>query len=109
MESAVVVYVTFPSLGEAEEAGRASVARRLAACVNILPGMVSHYSWDGKIERGEEVVALFKTRASRADALAAAIKELHSYTTPAIVTLAVEGGDPAYLAWIMAETTSAGT
>jgi periplasmic divalent cation tolerance protein len=109
MENAVVVYVTFPSLGEAEKASRAIVARRLAACVNILPGMVSHYWWEGKIERGEEVVALFKTRASRAEALAAAIKERHSYTTPAIVTLPVAGGDTAYLAWIMAETTAGGT
>lgn len=106
MENAVVVYVTFPSLADAEKAGRAIVARRLAACVNILPGMVSHYWWEGKVERGEEVVALFKTRASLADALAAAVKERHSYTTPAIVTLRVEGGDPAYLAWIMAETAA---
>jgi periplasmic divalent cation tolerance protein len=49
MERAVFVYVTFPSLAEAEEAGRAIVARRLAACVNILPGMVSHYWWEGKV------------------------------------------------------------
>ena len=104
MEHAVLVYTTFPSLVEAERAGRAVVERRLAACVNILPGMVSHYWWQGKIERGEEVVMILKTRASLAGAVAVAVRELHSYDTPAIVTVPVEGGDAAYLDWIAAET-----
>ena len=55
MERAVFVYTTYPSIVEAEQAGRALVERRLAACVNILPGMISHYWWQGAIERGEEV------------------------------------------------------
>src|SRR5438309_11424088 len=67
MERAVFVYTTYPSLVEAEKAGRAIVERRLAACVNILPGMVSHYWWQGAIERGEEVVMIIKTRASFAE------------------------------------------
>ena len=66
MERAVFVYTTYPSIVEAEQAGRAIVERRLAACVNILPGMVSHYWWEGKVERGEEVVMIVKTRASLA-------------------------------------------
>jgi periplasmic divalent cation tolerance protein len=104
MERAVLVYTTWPSLVEAERAGRAIVERRLAACVNILPGMVSHYWWQGVIERGEEAVMIIKTRASLADAVRAAVKETHAYTTPAILMLPVEGGDENYLAWIMAET-----
>jgi periplasmic divalent cation tolerance protein len=107
MERAVFVYTTYPSLVEAERAGRGIVERRLAACVNILPGMISHYWWDGKVERGEEVVMIFKTRASLAEAVRVAVKETHSYTTPAITVLAVEGGDPAYLEWVMAETAAA--
>ena len=106
MERAVFVYTTYPSLVEAERAGRDIVERRLAACVNILPGMVSHYWWEGKVERGEEVVMIFKTRASLAEAVRAAVKETHSYTTPAIIVLPVEGGDPAYLGWVMAETAA---
>ena len=104
MERAVFVYTTYPSLVEAERAGRAIVEQRLAACVNILPGMISHYWWEGKVERGEEVVMIFKTRASHAEAVRAAVKETHAYTTPAIVVLPVEGGDPSYLGWINAET-----
>ena len=100
----VMIYTTFPSLADAERTGRAVLERRLAACVNILPGMISHYWWQGAIERGEEVVMIFKTRASLAEAVRAAVKEMHSYTTPAILVLPIEGGDPAYLGWLMAET-----
>jgi periplasmic divalent cation tolerance protein len=107
MERAVFVYTTYPSLVEAERAGRSIVEQRLAACVNILPGMVSHYWWEGKVERGEEAVMIVKTRASLAEAVRAAVKATHSYTTPAILVLPLEGGDPSYLAWIMAETAAA--
>jgi periplasmic divalent cation tolerance protein len=105
MERAVLVYTTWPSIVEAERAGRAIVERRLAACVNILPGMISHYWWEGKIERAEEVVMLVKTRAALAEAVGAAVKEHHRYTTPAIMTLPVDSVDPDYHAWITQETT----
>ncbi len=104
MERAVLVYTTYPSIVEAEKVGRQIVERRLAACVNILPGMISHYWWEGKIERAEEVVMIIKTRASLAEQVAAAVKELHSYTTPAVMVLAVEAVDPAYHKWIVEET-----
>jgi periplasmic divalent cation tolerance protein len=106
MERAVFVYTTYPTLVEAERAGRTLVERRLAACVNILPGMISHYRWQGAIERGEEVVMIVKTRAALAEAVGAAVKEDHSYTTPAIAVLAIEGGNADYLSWITAEASS---
>jgi periplasmic divalent cation tolerance protein len=104
MDRAVFVYTTYPSIVEAEESGRALVERKLAACVNILPGMISHYRWQGAIERGEEAVMLIKTRAALAEEVRAAIKARHSYTTPAILVLPIESVDQAYLAWLMAET-----
>jgi periplasmic divalent cation tolerance protein len=104
MERAIFVYTTYPSIVEAEAAGRALVERRLAACVNILPGMVSLYWWQGKIDRGEEVVMIVKTRASLAEPVRAAVKQMHSYTTPAILVLPIESVDPAYHAWIIGET-----
>jgi periplasmic divalent cation tolerance protein len=103
-ERAVFVYTTYPSLVEAERIGKALLERRLAACVNILPGMISHYWWQGAIERGEEVVMIVKTRASLAEGVRAAVKEMHSYTTPAILVLPVEGGEPGYIDWLMRET-----
>ena len=105
MDRAVLLYTTWPSIVEAEQAGREIVSRRLAACVNILPGMISHYWWKGAIERADEVVMMVKTRAALADAAAAAVKELHSYETPAVMVLPVERVDPAYHQWIVAETT----
>lgn len=108
MERAVFVYTTYPSIVEAEAAGRALVERRLAACVNILPGMVSFYWWQGKIDRGDEVVMIVKTRGSLAEPVRAAVKEMHSYTTPAILVLPIESVDPAYHAWIVNETKGEG-
>jgi len=109
MDRAVFVYTTFPGLVEAEEAAKVIVGQRLAACANILPGMVSHYRWEGKLERAEEVVALFKTRATLADQVAAAIKELHSYEVPAISVIPIESVDRDYLNWLMDETKPAQT
>ena len=103
-ERAVLVYTTHPSLVEAERIGKALLEKRLAACVNILPGMISHYWWDGAIERGEEVVMIVKTRASMAEEVRATVKSLHTYTVPAILVLPIEGGEPAYLNWLMRET-----
>jgi len=104
MERAVFVYTTYPSIVEAEEAGRALIEQHLAACVNILPGMISHYRWQGTIERAEEVVMLIKTRASLAEEVCARVKARHSYETPAILVLPFESVDQTYLAWVLAET-----
>ncbi len=109
MERVVLVYTTYPSVVEAEQAGRALVERRLCACVNILPCMVSFYWWQGKIDRGDEVVMIVKTRAGLADPVRAALKQMHSYATPAILALPVEAVDPDYHAWIVAEASGEGT
>jgi periplasmic divalent cation tolerance protein len=108
MERVVFVYTTYPSVVEAERAGRALVERRLAACVNILPGMVSLYWWRGAVERGDEAVMIIKTRASLAEAVRVAVKEMHSYTTPAILVIPLESVDLDYHGWIVAETQNAG-
>ena len=107
MERAVLVYTTWPSIVEAERVGRAIVEKRLAACVNVLPGMISHYWWQGKIERAEEVVMIVKTRAALAEDVRQAVKELHSYETPSIMVLPVESVDADYYRWIVEETECA--
>jgi len=104
MERAVFVYTTWPSIVEAEEAGRSLVERQLAACVNILPRMISVYRWKGAIERAEETVMIVKTRASLAESVRAAVKDLHSYETPAILVMPIESVDNDYLGWLLAET-----
>ena len=102
----VIVYSTFPSVATAESIGGRLVEGKLAACVNILPGMTSIYRWEGKIARDSEVVMIIKTRASLTDAVIAAVKAEHPYTNPALIVLAVEGGAVAYLAWLFEETAA---
>ena len=104
MERAVFVYTTWPTTVEAEQAGRELVERRLAACVNILPGMISHFRWEGKVERAEEAVMIIKTRASLAVEVETAVKELHPYTTPAILVMPLDSVEKNYLGWLLAET-----
>jgi periplasmic divalent cation tolerance protein len=104
MDRAVFVYTTYPSVVEAEKAGKTLVENGLAACVNILPGMVSHYRWQGAVERGEEAVMLIKTRASLAEPVRAAVKGSHPCDTPAILVMPIESVDETYFAWMMAST-----
>jgi periplasmic divalent cation tolerance protein len=104
MERAVFVYTTWPTAVEAEAVGRTLVERRLAACVNILPGMTSIYRRQGALERGEEAVMIIKTRASLTDDVTQAVKELHSYETPAILVMPLESVEKSYLGWLLAET-----
>ena len=104
MERAVFVYTTYPSVVEAEKAGRELAEAGLAACANILPGMISHYRWRGAVARAEEAVMLIKTRASLAERVRARVKETHPYDTPAILVLPIESIEQAYLQWLLAET-----
>jgi len=99
-----LVYVTAPSLAEAEALARLAVEQRLAACANILPGMRSLYWWQGKLEQADEVVLLLKTTEALADELTRAIAQAHSYDCPCVVVLPIECGHPAFLDWIAAET-----
>ena len=99
----VFVYVTVPDRQTAARIAEAVVGERLAACANILPGMQSLYHWQGKIEKAEEVVVIFKTPAAQFTAIESRIKSLHPYDTPCIVALPVSAGHAPYLRWIAAE------
>jgi periplasmic divalent cation tolerance protein len=107
MDEVVIVYTTYPSLVEAEAAGRRLVEEKLAACVNILPQMVSIYRWKGAVERADEVVMLVKTRAALAVQVGEAVRRGHSYELPAVVVLPIKGGDADYLGWIRTESAAA--
>jgi len=100
----VLVYVTYPSLAQAEAAGRGAVEAKLAGCVNILPGMVSIYAWQGSIERAGEVVLLAKTRPDLAEKCADWLAAQHPYDVPAVLILPVVGGSENYLTWLRNET-----
>ena len=101
---AQLVYVTAPTLAEAESLARLAVEGRLAACANILPGMRSLYWWQGRLESADETVLLLKTTQELAPALIRALTEAHSYDCPCVVALPIAAGNPDFLRWIEAET-----
>jgi periplasmic divalent cation tolerance protein len=90
-------YITVPDVEEARRLGKTLVAERL-------PGMESHYWWNGKLESAQEAVLIAKTRDGLREALRARVRDLHPAETPCIVFLPLASGDPDYLGWIAAET-----
>ena len=104
MERLLLVYTTFPDEETALSVGRELVVQKLVACVNVLPAMKSVYAWKGEIERGDEAVAIFKTRYGLKDQVSEALKARHPYETPIILFLEVSGGHPATIAWLLGET-----
>lgn len=104
MTGLVTVYATFGDAEEAARIARVVVEERLAACANMLGPVRSIYRWNGETVDGEEVAALFKTIAGRADALIRRIAALHSYDVPAAVAWPIADALPAYGAWVEAET-----
>jgi len=97
---AIVVVTTVGEEARALVIARELVARRLAACVNVVPGMRSVYRWQGKICRDTEYLLMVKTLSEEFEAVAAAIRELHSYELPEILAFEVGFGDDRFLGWI---------
>ena len=100
MSDKKIVLTTAASREEAEKIAHALVERRLAACANIIGPIHSVYRWQGKVETAAEHLLLIKTTAARLDAVAGAIRELHSYELPECIQLSIEGGSADYLQWI---------
>ena len=98
--SVISVYALFADSAEAERVGRLMVEERLAACVNILPGVRSIYRWEGSVETADEVAAIFKTSNDRADALITRIAALHSYDVPCIATWPIDKILAPYAEWV---------
>lgn len=105
-EETRLIYVTAPSRDEALRLARLLVEERLVACANVLGPITSVYWWDGKLNESSEVALLLKTRATLVEAVTARIRRIHPYDCPCVVSLAVDGGNPAFLEWIVAETVT---
>jgi periplasmic divalent cation tolerance protein len=104
MTDIVLVLTTVPAPDVGEQIARALVDARLAACVNVLPPMVSIYRWQGAVHRDTEHQVVIKTTRARLTALRERLDALHPYDLPECIVVPVEGGDPAYLAWVAGET-----
>jgi len=101
-----VVMVTAPDVGVARHLARTALESRLAACANLIPGMESHYWWQGRLESGNEVLILFKTVVSRVASLEALVRREHPYDTPEFLVISPVAGSARYLDWITASVSA---
>lgn len=101
----LIAYVTCPDREIAQHIASELVTQRHAACVNIIPGLVSVYRWQNKIESGEELLLMIKTTESAFERLKPAVLALHPDELPEIVTVPIVHGLPGYLDWVAEETT----
>ncbi len=99
-----VVLMTAPDRETGEALATALVEERLAACANVVPGILSLYWWKGELERDDEALLVVKTAAERVPALRERAVELHPYEVPEFVILPVQGGHEPYIQWVARES-----
>lgn len=99
-----IVYVTVPSLSEAEKISQTLLNKKLVACANILPNVTSHYWWHEKIESDTELLIIFKTIKEKITAVIEEVKKLHTYDVPEIIAMPIIYGNEQYLSWIKEST-----
>jgi len=104
-DSPIIVLITAPSPDVARQIAAALLEQKLAACVNVLPGIRSYYTWKGQPQEDEEVLLLVKSRSALFESrLVPAVKAVHPYELPEIIAVPVAMGLQSYLEWMMTET-----
>lgn len=96
----IVFFITAASPEEGERLARALLEERLAACVNVVPGVRSFFWWEGKVQEEGEVLLIGKGRADLFAKVQDLVRALHSYTVPEIIAVPITTGSPDYLRWI---------
>ncbi|KAJ3673712.1 hypothetical protein LUZ60_005704 [Juncus effusus] len=100
----IVVYVTVPNREAGKKLSESIIKEKLAACVNIVPGIESVYWWEGKVQTDSEELLIIKTRESLLPALTEHVKSNHEYEVPEVISLPITGGNDKYLEWIKNNT-----
>ena len=96
----VIVMTTLPADADVSTFATTLVEGRLAACVNLLPGMESVFRWEGKIEQERERQLVIKTTRARLPALWDRVREMHPYDVPEFIVVPIVDGNDAYLRWL---------
>ena len=99
-ENHIVMLCTVPDHGSGEHIALALVEEKLAACVNLVPSVVSIYRWEGKITKAAEALLIIKTSAARFEAVRTAISLLHPAKVPEVIALTITAGSEEYIKWI---------
>ncbi len=102
----LIVFVTTPTVEDGRKIAQVLVKEKLAACVNILPGITSIYTWEGEISDDDEVLLVIKTRADLFDSLSATVEKEHPYDVPEVIAMPITAGTAGYLQWIDEVTMS---
>lgn len=105
--ASVVVLVTAPDRAVATKLADTIVGKRVAACVNLVPGVESVYWWEGKVDRSQEILLIIKTTKRNFEKLRELLLAIHPYEVPEILALPIVAGHPAYLAWLASSVTTA--
>jgi len=95
-----VIFVTAPDKKQARQIANKLIKTKLAACVNIIPGVESTFSWKGKIDSAKELLLIIKSKESKLPKIIKTVKSLHSYEVPEIIALPIIAGNKEYLRWI---------
>ena len=95
-----VIFVTAPDKKQAKQIANKLIKTKLAACVNIIPGVESLFSWKGKIDSAKELLLIIKSEKSKLPRIIKTVKSLHSYEVPEIIALPIVAGNKEYLRWI---------
>jgi periplasmic divalent cation tolerance protein len=103
MTDKIVVFSTVSSAEEAEKIAHGLVDARLAACVNVVPGLRSYYRWQGKLEDSAEFLLVIKSTKKHFEALCTLLEKLHSYEVPEVIAMPVVAGARNYLSWMDGE------
>lgn len=106
-DQAYFCYITCGSVDEAKKIATALVSERLAACANIIPGMISAFWWDGEVQNEEETILIVKTTRDHFEAMKNRVTDLHSYDCPCVTGWPIADGHAPFMQWIKDETSSA--
>jgi periplasmic divalent cation tolerance protein len=100
MNKYIMVFSSFPSSDIGKKVARVLIQEKLAACVNIIPGIQSVFLWEEQMHEAHEAILLIKTLAEKYKELEKKILELHPYACPEVIAMDVKDGNTKFLNWV---------